>query len=405
MRRLTQQAHHLRTCSRRLAKGAGQISPQSTDPIGSSASKARGNGGPGKAANARGPRGAYTTGGTCRRGPAILCDPLPGLPDRPMHEYSSTVFRRLVLFGFASALLLPMATLRAQKTGIRERLDGAPIPADEDFTFLRLARNEDDEPVALEAAIVRYVPADGKQDGLVVDLVSAVHVADDAFFTDLNKRFQSYDAVLYELVAPEGTRVPKGGIERDSLVSMMQGGMTHVLGLTFQLDEVDYTRKNFVHADMTPEEFSRSMKDRGETMLGIFFRMMAQGLSQQARDPTGADDIKLLAALFSANREHELKVFMAEQFAEMDAMMDVFGGKDGSTLVTERNKKALSVLKRQIKKGRRHLAVFYGAAHMRDMDQKLQDEFGLRRESVVWVSAWDLSQGLAKKKARQKGAK
>lgn len=272
----------------------------------------------------------------------------------------------------------------------------------EKFSFLRLTKDADGEPLALEAAIVRYVPASGEPQGLYVDLVSAIHVADGGYYEDLNKRFRDYDAVLYELVAPEGTRVPKGGVERDSMVSMLQGGMTGVLGLTFQLDEVDYTIKNLIHADMSPEEFSQSMKDRGESAMSIFFRMMAEGFAQQARDPTRINDTKLIAALFSANREHDLKVFMAEQFAELDSMMGVFGGKDGSTLVTERNKKALVVLRREIDGGQRRLAIFYGAGHMTDLGQRLERDFGLRRESVTWIPAWDLSDSPAKKGVKKK---
>jgi hypothetical protein len=321
-----------------------------------------------------------------------------------MHVTLAMTTLRLALCGMISWLLLPGLQVDAQQPARLEQPDAAKQrdakQADDEFAFLRLSKNGNNEPVALEAAIVRYVPASGEPNGLHVDLVSAIHVADGKYYADLNKRFRKYDAVLYELVAPEGTRVPKGGVERDSFVSMLQGGMTSVLGLAFQLDKVDYTRKNLIHADMSPQEFARSMKDRGESMLSIFFKMMAEGLSQQARDPTGTNEIKLMAALFSANREHDLKVFMAEQFADMDRMMSVFGGKDGSTLVTERNKKALKILKRQIAKGRRKLAIFYGAGHMLDMEQRLIDDFGLRRDSVVWISAWDLSEGLAKKKAK-----
>ena len=45
---------------------------------------------------------------------------------------------------------------------------------------------------------------------VVVDLIGAVHVGEKAYYEALNKQFEDYDAVLYELVAPEGTRVPKG---------------------------------------------------------------------------------------------------------------------------------------------------------------------------------------------------
>src|SRR5262245_40385282 len=75
--------------------------------------------------------------------------------------------------------------------------------------FMRLKRDAKNQAVALETAIVRYVPASG-EGSLSVDLIGAVHVADRDYYQKLNKQFQQYDVLLYELVAPEGTRVPKG---------------------------------------------------------------------------------------------------------------------------------------------------------------------------------------------------
>jgi hypothetical protein len=69
--------------------------------------------------------------------------------------------------------------------------------------FLRIQRDAQDQPVALETATVRCVPASG-QGELVVDLISAVHVADRSYYRQLNEQFEQYDVLLYELVAPQG---------------------------------------------------------------------------------------------------------------------------------------------------------------------------------------------------------
>src|SRR5436190_1054916 len=83
--------------------------------------------------------------------------------------------------------------------------------------------------------------------------------------------------------AAEGTRIPKDG-RRESggnPVSALQLGMKSMLELEFQLERVDYTKENFVHADMSPEEFAKSMSERGESFLQMFFRMMNQGMAAQ----------------------------------------------------------------------------------------------------------------------------
>src|SRR5689334_14311804 len=56
----------------------------------------------------------------------------------------------------------------------------------------------------LQASTVRYENADG----VSVDLVAAVHIAEPSFFQALESSWDDYDAVLYELVAPKEMLVP-----------------------------------------------------------------------------------------------------------------------------------------------------------------------------------------------------
>jgi hypothetical protein len=231
---------------------------------------------------------------------------------------------------------------------------------------------------------------DPGKDGPIVDLVSAVHVAEGSYYQELNRRFQQYDAVLYELVAPEGTVIPKGGVRSGgSAVSTLQTTMTQVLKLEFQLEGVDYTADNFVHADMTPEQFSQSMRSRGESVLKTFFRMLGHAMAQQ-NNPSAGGDLRLLFALFDKDRSMALKRVLAEEFRDMESSLTAINGPDGSTLITERNKVALDVLRDQIKAGHKKLAIFYGAGHMFDFEQRLRDEFALAPLETTWITAWDL---------------
>lgn len=259
--------------------------------------------------------------------------------------------------------------------------------------FLRLRRNEAQQPVALETAIASYQGA-AQGTPVVVDLIGAVHVADKAYFDQLNKAFEAYDVVLYELVAPRDT-TPVPGQRSAHPVSFMQLMMKSALALQFQLDCVDYEKKNFVHADMTPEEFSESMSQRGESMTQMFLRMFGQSIAMQSRDPNRSGDAELLSALFAKpeSRALRLKRVMAEQFDDMDAATAILDGPEGSTIVTERNKAALRVLKQQLDKGHDRIAIFYGAAHLPDMEKRLATDFQLKRSGTKWLVAWDLSDG------------
>jgi len=256
--------------------------------------------------------------------------------------------------------------------------------------FVRLRRDADEKPLALETAIVRFKRAGETDEGITVDLIGAIHVGDKSYYAELNRRFRSYDAVLYELVAPEEANVPRPGQSPGLAVGGLQVGMKSMLELAFQLDEIDYHAKNLVHADMSPEQFAATMKARNESFTGMFFRIMGRAFGEQAKDPFGSSDLRLLAALMAEDRAHQLKLIMAEQFADMEGQMDLFDGPEGSTIVTERNKKALAVLKRELDSGKKHLAIFYGAGHLAELKRRLEQDFGMKQVGTEWVAAWSL---------------
>jgi len=269
--------------------------------------------------------------------------------------------------------------------------DTPPKDGQRQSKFLRVARDEGNAPVALETAIVHCVPRDCGKRVTTVDLIAAVHVAEKSYFERLNRLFKKYDAVLYELVAPEGTRVPQGGPgQGGSPVSVLQNYVTGVLELDFQLNRIDYNRKNLIHADMSPDQFARSMQARGESVWTMFMRALGYAIARQSKDPAGLSDAKLLLALLDKDRALALKRVLAEQFEDLEGSVMALDGPDGSTLISERNKAALVVLRNQIALGKRKIAIFYGAGHMQDFERRLRDDFGLVRLETTWVPAWNL---------------
>lgn len=265
--------------------------------------------------------------------------------------------------------------------------------------FVRLERDKDDELVSMQTAIVSFSKP-GENDGATVDLVGAVHVGEKAYYDELNAAFAKYDVVLYELVAPKDTRIPKGQkASNQHFAGAMQNGMKGVLELEHQLESIDYTPENMVHADMSPDDFSKSMSDRGESVLGMMFKMMGQGMAQQAKMQAKGknSDLDMFAALFDKNRAIALKRVMAEQFENLEDTMGAFNGEKGSTIITERNKVALQKLAEQLQAGKKRIAIFYGAGHMPHMEERLIADFGMTRTGERWLTAWDLSTPAAKK--------
>lgn len=259
--------------------------------------------------------------------------------------------------------------------------------------WIRVASDGQGDPLAMQVAIVRY-KGSARGRPVMVDLVGAVHVGDASYYAQLNKRFAGYDALLYELVAPEGTVIrPEDAEKGRSVVGSLQNGMSSMLELEHQLAKIDYSRPNFIHADMSPDEFFKSMENRGEGLLQMYFRMLGQGIAVQSKQAADGKsmDLDLLRAMFAPDRARRLKIVFAEQMTNMESLLGGMGGEAGSTIITERNKAALAVLKSQLEAGKSRLGIFYGAGHLPDMDKRLRAEFALLPEEITWLNAWDLT--------------
>jgi hypothetical protein len=294
----------------------------------------------------------------------------------------SPFFHNLVAWGF---LLMLAATVAAADGPAQPPAEKAP------GRFLRLTRDKDNQPVALETPIMRFGPADGQQGQATVDLVAAVHIGEKGYYEQLNREFKRYDAILYELVAPEGSKVPQKSDPGSSHpLSLLQNGMKDLLALEFQLKGIDYTAKNMVHADMSPDKFAESMEQRGESPMTMLARMLGYAMTQQSGAGNGAGDGQLLLALFDKNRTLALKRVLAEQFENSEGSFAALEGPQGSTLIAGRNKVALDVLRKELDAGKKKIAIFYGAAHMPDMEARLRDEFGMTLVSTRWLAAWNL---------------
>lgn len=272
--------------------------------------------------------------------------------------------------------------------------------------FLRVVKDRNGEPISMQTAITRYRP---KQGALVVDLIGAVHVGEADYYEQLNRQFEVYDVVLYELVAPAGTRVPAGGRRARApqgpldLVAWMQSQTKSSLGLESQLEKINYQKSNLLHADMSPADISKKMAERGDSALTIGLSAMSEILRQQNMATQSADNQDMMnefanEGIFELlNNPLKLKRMMASQFADSGVMEKGLGQTLNQLLITDRNEAAVKVLQKEIAAGTKKIAIFYGAAHMPDFEEQLTADFGLNKSKQVWVDAWDLTKAGTKK--------
>ena len=257
--------------------------------------------------------------------------------------------------------------------------------ADAETQFTRVDEDKDGLPRALQLGVVTYVG-----NGITVDLVSAIHIGDQSYYAELNDRFRDYDALLYELVAPAGIDINEQVAKRKGLLSKTQVTLTKILDLSFQLDEIDYSQPNFVHADLSPSEFRQSMEDRDESLYVYFWRIFFASVNEYAKDPLGLRDMQMLSSMITSGQDDSLKTMMAYEMTNLDAVQDILGEDSDSAIVGARNERAIEVLRSQLDAGARRVGIFYGVAHMPDLEERLLVDVGLSYAETAWVDAWKL---------------
>ncbi len=243
--------------------------------------------------------------------------------------------------------------------------------------FIRVDRSE--ENVLLQPALATY-----EKNGVKVSLIGAVHIADKAYFNDLNKRFKSYDRVLFEMIG--GDQLEKlrkqeaeGKKAEESPLGQVYKMVSGFLALADQKTEIDYTAENFVHADLTMEEYQTLQEERGESLLG--FAMEAAKNTDMKTQPS---TMALMQAVMVGDSK-KAKLLLVDALAGGDEAM---GGLVAPTVViSDRNEKALKVLDAQIAKGDKNLGIFYGAAHFPAMEKTLLEK-GYRKTKQEWLTAW-----------------
>ena len=304
-------------------------------------------------------------------------------------------------FRFAVAALVP-ALLAPVCLHAQAPATAAPAPTTPAIRAAAMAdgflRFVDHGPAGgrLETSDVTYRNAEG----VTVRLVSAVHIGEKSYYQALAKSFDADDAVLYELVKPKDAAAPAPGAQRQggNPIGDVQRFLKDTLNLDFQLDAIDYTARNFVHADMDAETFKQMQEERGETfemlLLKEVMKAMRGQTPEQAEALAGAQADpeqtlrELIRVVTRPDTERQLKLMIAKHMVDIEAGAAGFGG-EGSVIVTERNKTAMTVLSDTIAQGKKKISVFYGAAHMPDFAKRLE-AMGFKPVATEWRMAWDL---------------
>ena len=278
----------------------------------------------------------------------------------------------------------------------------APLAAQEQENYpaelVRMGAYNSEQEEVLQVPLATYADAQGHQ----IDLVGAIHIAEPSYYADLNTRFATYDKVLYEMVDGEGLprmlilkRKVEGNTateeekaeyaklrgemkerKEDSILGIvlnfLYDSISTQMNLQMQSEGIDYGKENFVFADVTQEELSKAMKDRGESWLGLIVKSMVSNM--------GELDIFSLLNPDPAQYKRMMMEALAKS-SQSDSVMEQ------SSIVVARNAKCFQVLEGVLKDpAAKRVAIFYGAMHLRDMDERLK-KMGYTLQKVEWLNA------------------
>lgn len=247
--------------------------------------------------------------------------------------------------------------------------------------FIRI--REDDETTRLQTAYFGY-----EKDGVRVDLIGAIHIADKRYYEFLNESFGDYESLLFEMVGGEklggGDKKPDPEPEpaENKLAALLTvyETMEKSLGLSGQGAVIDYTAENFVHADLTMKEFEALQEERGESLLG-FMIQSALTAERPSREP---NSINLMRGMLGGKPDL-VKLELMHTMADADKQIDSIDG--ANVIIGDRNARCIEVLDREMAGGKKNIGIFYGAAHFPDLERRLLEK-GFARVSTKWATAW-----------------
>lgn len=172
----------------------------------------------------------------------------------------------------------------------------------------------------------------------------------------------------------------------------MQRALAGFLGISYQLQEVDYTVENFVHADMSPFQLQEVMTVKNENFFTMFLSMaLAQMASNGTGQVQGVGALQIMAALRADNRRDSLKYLLAEELARSDAISINPALESQLTLLGDRNQIALQRLSETLQDPEiKSISVFYGAAHMTGMEREILQSMGFNKVDQRWLTAWSI---------------
>ena len=194
-------------------------------------------------------------------------------------------------------------------------------------------------------------------------------------------------------------RLPWAGPGQAAHEAGIQAGLAKALGLVFQLDAIDYRRPHFINSDIKADAIAGKVKEKSAASGGTQSDKTLGTLMSALR---GTGELgAMLNGLFatlgqSPDMQETTKALLVEVLGRSEELMGLAQGSSPAVkdlldvILAERNAVVLADLRKQLaqRKTGESIAIFYGAAHMPELAQRLREELHYVPASQEWETAF-----------------
>jgi hypothetical protein len=290
-------------------------------------------------------------------------------------------------------------------------LTQAPGKDAEPGDYIRIHQTEDGE-VQLQVVIREFVPGeDSPANSPALSLVGVTHIGEASYFQSIQTYLAGPEAVLFEGVGFYATKEERrkrqpgaGKSKKKDFEGSSQHKMADALGLTFQPLEINYDKDNFYNSDLSMTEFLQYFQPgvKGSIISGEpgedkearqFMAVMAgssiaanifQGVLRffgQSPKLQGISRLVLIETLGALGNDLSQADAMPESMAKLMKL-----------IIQRRNRVVLQDLKIFLRrKDIGHLAIFYGAGHMPDLEKRICKTHGYNPAKDIWVTCFSVN--------------
>lgn len=257
-----------------------------------------------------------------------------------------------------------------------------------------------DGAASLEVALRRLAPVRG--DGPAVWLAGVTHLGTTDYFEELQRFLEHQTVVLFEGVGATNRRFQL----RQSAEFSLQQALARAVGLEFQLDAINYDRPHFHNSDLSVAELSRLLTPSAsaeEASDGASSDAPQMGhlieLMQGSGVWGGLARLTVAAIAASPRLQTAMRLTLVELLGNLPADLTRLPGLTPGlrefmrVLIAERNRVVVQDLAAVLRQ-RPHpdsVAVFYGAGHMIDLEQRLCAELNYHAVEERWLRAFDVN--------------